>query len=48
MNMKKETTVRMEASTEGCGGESNNMKSYKDKTLDMRYGLMIAILVKHC
>ena len=37
MNRKKETTVRTEASTVGCGAESNNMKSYKDKTLDMRY-----------
>ena len=37
MNRKKETTVRTEASTGGCGAESNNVKSYKDKTLDMRY-----------
>ncbi|KAM7432416.1 hypothetical protein ABFA07_017180 [Porites harrisoni] len=36
MNRKKETTVRTEASTGGCEAESNNMKSYKDKTLDMR------------
>ena len=47
MNRKKETTVRMEASTVGRGAESNNMKSYKDKTLDMRYDLMMASLVKH-
>lgn len=37
MNRKKETTVRTEASTDECGAESNNMKSYKDKNLDMRY-----------